>query len=143
MKRKWKVIVPIALLLVAALAYKFVLAGPAESEAKVDGEVYVLPKEFVLNLADGRYAKVTVALVLAHGEVAAAAHGAAPPEGFGPLEQEPLVRQIVTDNLTGAPAAALTSAAGRHRYERQIRRQIDRTTDVDAESVVFTDLVVQ
>ncbi len=143
MKRKWKLIVPIALLLVAALAYKFVLAAPAESEAKVDGEVYVLPKEFVVNLADGRYAKLTVAMVLAHGQVATGHGAAAPPEGFGPLEQEPLVRQIVTDALTGAPAAALTAAAGRHRYERRIRRQIDRTTDVDAESVAFTDLVVQ
>lgn len=142
MKRKWKLIVPIALLLVAALAYKFVLAAPAESEARVDGEVYVLPKEFVVNLADGRYAKLTVAMVLAPGQIATG-HGAAPPEGFGPLEQEPLVRQIVTDALTGAPAGALTGAAGRHGYERRIRRQIDRTTDVDAESVVFTDLVVQ
>lgn len=141
MKRKWKLILPIALLLVAALAYKFVLAAPAESNAKVDGEVYVLPKEFVLNLAGGRYAKLTVALVLAPGE--AAGETAAAPEGFGPLEQEPLVRQIVTDTLTGASAAALTSPGGRHGYERRIRRQIDRTTDVDAESVVFTDLVVQ
>lgn len=141
MKRKWKLILPVAVLLVAALAYKFVLAAPAKSTSKVDGTVYVLPKEFVLNLAEGRFAKLTVALVLAPGEEAVETTSA--PEGFGPLEQEPLVRQIVTDALTGAPAVALTSAQQRHAYERRIRRQIDRTTDVDAQSVAFTDLVVQ
>lgn len=141
MKSRWKVIVPIVVLLLAGAAYKFVLATPAKSNEKVDGKVYVLPKEFVLNLAGGRYAKLTVALVLKPGD--AAGQTASPPEGFGPLEQEPLVRQIVTDTLTGAPATALTSAPSRHRYEQQIRQTIDRTTDVETESVVFTDLVVQ
>lgn len=141
MKGKLKIVVPIALLLVAIVAYKFVLAAPAESSSKVGGKVYVLPKEFVVNLADGRYAKLTVALVLDPAEVPVETTTA--PEGFGTLEQEPLVRQIVTDSLTGAPAAALTSESGRHGFERRIRRQIDRTTDVDVKSVAFTDLVVQ
>jgi flagellar FliL protein len=141
MKGKLKFVVPIAILLLAAIAYKFVLAAPAESKAKVDGKVYVLPKEFVVNLAGGRFAKLTVALVLAPGSVPV--ETAAAPEGFGTLEQEPLVRQIVTDTLTGASASALTSGPGRHSFERRIRRQIDRTTDVDTESVAFTDLVVQ
>jgi len=141
MKGKLKFIVPIAVLLLAVVAYKFVLAAPAESKTKVDGKVYVLPKEFVVNLAGGRFAKLTVALVLAPGVVPV--ETASAPEGFGTLEQEPLVRQIVTDTLTGASAGALTSGPGRHGFERQIRRQIDRTTDVDVESVAFTDLVVQ
>ena len=141
MKRKMKVIVPILLLMVAAGAYKFVLAAPAESEAKVKGEVYVLPKEFVVNLDDGRYAKLTVALVLASGQSAGGA--ATPPEGFGTLAQEPLVREIVTDTLTGASAEALTSRRGRHDYERSIKRAIDQDTDVATQSVLFTDLVVQ
>jgi flagellar FliL protein len=141
MKGKMKIVVPIAVLLLAAIAYKFVLAAPAQSKSKVDGKVYVLPKEFVVNLAGGRYAKLTVALVLAPGEVPV--ETASAPEGFGTLEQEPLVRQIVTDTLTGTEAATLNSGPGRHGFERQIRRQIDRTTDVDTESVAFTDLVVQ
>ncbi len=141
MKGRLKIIVPIVLLVLAVGAYKFVLAAPAESKSKVGGKVYVLPKEFVLNLADGRFAKVTVALVLDPAQ--APVETASAPEGFGTLEQEPLVRQIVTDALTGASAAALTSNQGRHGYERRIRRQIDSTTDVDAKAVVFTDLVVQ
>jgi flagellar FliL protein len=100
----------------------------------------VLPKEFVLNLAGGRYAKLTVALVLPH---AVEAGHSAPPEGFGPLEQEALVRGIVTDELTGASAGALTSARGRSSYERRIREAIHHDTDVEAKSVTFTDLVVQ
>lgn len=141
MKGKLKLVAVVVALLAAAAAYKFVLAAPAESHGKVDGHVYVLPKEFVLNLADGRYAKLTVALVL--DEAVEAGHGAAPPEGFGPLEQEALVRGIVTDTLTGASAGALTSAQGRGALERRIRRAIHKDTDVGAKAVTFTDLVVQ
>lgn len=143
MKRKTAVIVPVLALVVAGALYKFVLAAPAETSSKVPGEVYVLPKEFVLNLAGGRYAKLTVALVLAEGSEVGGGHGAAPPEGFGPLAQEPLVREIVTDTLTGVPAGALASRRGRRGFEQRIERAIDRQTDVETESVAFTDLVVQ
>jgi flagellar basal body-associated protein FliL len=142
MRSKLKIIVPIVVLLLAGAAYKLVLAAPSEAGGKVDGKVYVLPKEFVLNLAGGRYAKLTVALVLDQGQAVDGASATAP-DGFGPLEQEPLVRQIVTDALTGAPADALTSRQGRHGYERSIRRAIGHDTDVEARAVVFTDLVVQ
>jgi hypothetical protein len=110
----------------------------------VEGTVYVMPKEFLLNLAGGRYAKVTVALVLAPGQSTGGGEGAAtPPEGFGTLEQEPLVRQIVTDNLTGVPAGALTSRKQRHHFQVRIRKEVDKTTDVKVKGIVFTDLVVQ
>jgi flagellar FliL protein len=132
----------VGVLVVAGLAYKMVLAPKSESKVKVDGTVYVLPKEFLLNLAGGRFAKLTVALVLAPGQSTGSAE-AAPPEGFGTLEQEPLVRQIVTDSLTGVPAAELTSRARRHRLQTEIRKVVDKTTDVKANGVVFTDLVVQ
>jgi hypothetical protein len=86
LKRKLLTLVPV--LLVASLVWKLVLAKPAPGpKHKVDGIVYVLPKGFLINLADGRYAKLDVGLVLAHdmqigveGEEAAK-----PPEGFGPL----------------------------------------------------------
>ncbi|HVO54566.1 MAG TPA: flagellar basal body-associated FliL family protein [Solirubrobacterales bacterium] len=141
MKGKLKLIVPILVLLAAVGVYKFVLAAPEESKAKVKGQVYVLPKEFIVNLAGGSYAKLTVALVLAAGQSTAGA--TAPPEGFGTLEQEPLVREIVTDTLTGASPQALTSRQGRHGYEERIKRAIDRETDVETTAVAFTDLVVQ
>jgi flagellar basal body-associated protein FliL len=141
--RKKLIIVAIGVLVVAAgLAYKMVLAPKSESKVKVEGTVYVMPKEFLLNLAGGRYAKVTVALVLAPGQ-STGEGAAAPPEGFGTLEQEPLVRQIVTDNLTGVPAADLTSRKARHHLQSEIRKEVDKTTDVKTKGIVFTDLVVQ
>lgn len=142
--RKKLILIAVGVLVVAGLAYKMVLAPKSESKVKVDGTVYVMPKEFLLNLAEGRYAKVTVALVLAPGQSTGGGEGAAAPaEGFGTLEQEPLVRQIVTDNLTGVPAGALTARKARHHFQVRIRKEVDRTTDVKVKGVVFTDLVVQ
>lgn len=142
MKGKLKFIVPILVLVLGFAAYKTVLAKPAASEAKVHGHVYVLPKEFVLNMDGGRYAKLTVGLVLE--EALEAGHGgAAPPEGFGPLEQEALVREIVTEELTGTSADDLTSAKGREAHKKAILKQIEHETDIKAEAVVFTDVAVQ
>jgi flagellar basal body-associated protein FliL len=140
--RKKLILIIVGVLVVAGLAYKMVLAPKSESKEKVEGTVYVMPKEFLLNLAGGRYAKVTVALVLAPGQ-STGAGAATPPEGFGTLEQEPLVRQIVTDNLTGVPAAELTSRRQRHHLQMRIRKEVDKTTDVKTKGIVFTDLVVQ
>jgi len=137
------IIIAIGVLVVAGLAYKMVLAPKSESKEKVEGTVYVMPKEFLLNLADGRYAKMTVALVLAPGQSTTGDSEAPPPEGFGTLEQEPLVRQVVTDTLTGIPAHDLTSRKDRHRYQEEIRKEVDKTTDVKTKAIVFSDLVVQ
>lgn len=53
MKGKLKFVLPLVALVMLAGAYKTVLAKPApEPEPKVDGQVYVLPKEFLVNLAD-------------------------------------------------------------------------------------------
>jgi flagellar basal body-associated protein FliL len=141
--RKKLILIIVGVLVVAGLAYKMVLAPKSESKEKVEGTVYVMPKEFLLNLAGGRYAKMTVALVLAPGQSVAASEENAPPEGFGTLEQEPLVRQIVTDSITGIPAKDLTSRKMRHHLQVSIRKEVDKTTDVKTKSVVFSDLVVQ
>jgi flagellar basal body-associated protein FliL len=143
MKRKLKFVVPFAALALAFGVYKLAIAEPADSSAKVHGHVYVLPKEFVLNMDGGRYAKLTVGLVLDEEEAVESGHGAAPPEGFGPLEQEALVREIVTDTLTGGSADDLTSSEGRAAHKRRILRAIKQGTDVDATAVVFTDVAVQ
>ena len=77
MKGKLKFILPLVALIVLGGAYKTVLAKPAPKSPspRSTAQVYVLPKEFLLNLADDRYAKLTVALVLKHGEPIAAAEG--------------------------------------------------------------------
>ena len=148
MKGKLKFVLPLVALLLLGGAYKTVLAKPKEKapEPKVHGTVYVLPKEFLLNLDNDRYAKLSVALVLPHGEPLAGAHGAAatePPEGFGPLAQEAIIRGLVTDTLTGVKADRLIEAEGREALKKKLLRKIHKLTDVHAEDVLFTDVAVQ
>ena len=145
------IILPVVLIVLGG-AYKFVLAKPAEAhKPKVDGEVYVLPRDFLLNLRDGQFVKLNVALVLEHGflleATAAAAHGAEaaaePPEGFGTLPQEAVVRDIVTNTLTGMSSKSLIRREGREKLKKRILRKIVKNTDVKAEDVLFTDVAVQ
>ena len=149
MKRK-KILIPLLVVLVAALAAKFVLAKPApEPHHKIDGTVYVLPKEFLVNLSDGRYAKVNVALVLDRSQPTAAAAGghegaaAEPPEGFGTLEQEAVVRDVVTDVLTGQSGDELIARRGREQVKAEILREIRDRTDVRVREVLLPDVAVQ
>ena len=147
MKNK-KVLIPLPVLVLAGVAAKFVLAKPAPVvHHKIDGIVYVLPKEFLVNLSDGRYAKLNVALVLDHAQptAPAAGHGAAstPPEGFGTLEQEAAVRDIVTDVVTGQSGDELVNARGRKELKEEILKGIRAHTDVKVHDVLLPDVAVQ
>ena len=145
MKGKLKFVIPLAVLMMLGLAYKVVLAKPVEEKHKLDGMVYVLPKEFLINLSDGRYAKLSVALVLPHDAIAAAGgHGAStPPEGYGALEQEAAVRAVITDIVTDHKAGDLTARKRRENLREEILKEIKAHTDVKAHEVLFTDLAVQ
>jgi len=146
-KAKLKFIVPVLLLALLGVGYKTVLAKPAPAaKPKVHGEVYVLPKEFLLNTADDRYAKLWVAIVLPHEEIALlaeAGHGPKPPEGFGPLPQEAIVRSLVTDVVGAADGTELMSSSGRRELQKKLLKTIKKKTDVHAEDVFFTDVAVQ
>ena len=148
MKKKLIILV-VVLLAGAGGAYKTVLAKPKkEPKPKVHGSVYVLGKEFLVNLRDGRFAKLTVALVLAHDDtstVAAGGHGAAPkpPEGYGPMSQEAVIRAIVTDDLTDARAHDVIDREGREHLQERILKDIRRQSDVKVEHVLFPDITVQ
>jgi flagellar basal body-associated protein FliL len=147
MKKKLIIIV-VVLLAGLGGAYKFVLAKPkaAEAKPKVEGTVYVLGKEFLVNLDSGRFAKVTVALVLGHDDTStASAHGeaATPPEGYGTMSQEAVVRAIVTDDLTDAKAGDIIDRQGRQQLQEQILKDIHSKTDIKAEAVLFPDVTVQ
>lgn len=151
MKGKLKFIIPIVLLVVVGGVYKFVLAKPkaAAAKPKVAGAVYVLPKEFIVNLADGRYAKFNIALVMKPGAETAAAsaggEGAATesPEGYGTLPQEALVRSIVIDDVTDVSGSTLISEKGRSKLKKKILTGLHDHTDVEATNVLFTDVAVQ
>ena len=148
-KKKLLLALPIALLL-AGGGYKMVLAKEAPApEKRIHGDVYVLGKDFLVNLDDGRFAKLGVAIVIAPGTTAPSeggGHGAAapkPPEGYGPLPQEAAVRDIVTDTLTDTDGEQLTDSEGREALKNRIERRIKKATDVKIEDVLFTDVSVQ
>jgi flagellar FliL protein len=146
MKGKLKILVPVLLLALGG-AYKFVLAKPATAaKPKIDGQVYVLPKEFLVNLKDDRFAKVSVGLILGHGAGSGGGHGEAaakPPEGYGADPQEAVVRDIVTDELSNRSGDQLISRDGREKLKLEIAQAIKAHTDVPVEDVLFTDVAVQ
>jgi flagellar basal body-associated protein FliL len=143
------IIVVVGLLVVLGGAYKFKFAKPKEAEAKpkVDGSVYILEKEFLVNLHDGRFAKLTAALVLAHDDTSTAPAGgheaASPPEGYGAMNQEAVVRAIITDDLTDAKASEVIDREGRERLQEEILKDLKKQTDVKVEEVLFPDVTVQ
>ena len=147
MKGKLKFIIPIVLLLVLGGVYKFVLAKPATAapKPKVEGQVYVLPKEFLINLSGGRFAKLSLGLVLDESQAIASEdkEAAKPPEGFGTLPQEAVIRDLVTDRLTDDNADSLVTEQGREKLKSQLLRSIKKKTDVKVKEVLFTDVAVQ
>src|ERR1044071_3374141 len=146
-----KVLIPVLLLVVGGV-YKFMLAPkPVEPKKKIEGSVYIMPKDFLINLAGGKFAKLNAALVLKHGyleEAVAEASGGgheatAPPDGYGTLPQEAAVRAIITDTITDLPATRLTREKSRVKVQEDVLKRIHRETDVEAEDFIITDLAVQ
>src|SRR6201994_426276 len=144
-----KKLAPVIIALVAlGGAYKFVLAKPksAAAKPKVEGNIHVLGKEFLVNLADGRFAKLTVALVLDPKDTsapAAAAGASTAPEGFGAMKEEAVVRDIITNDLTDAKDTDLIDRPGRERIKTVILKDLKAHTDVKVDDVLFTDVTVQ
>jgi flagellar basal body-associated protein FliL len=150
---KIKMLLPVVLLIVGLGVGKVMFAKPVETKPKpkVHGEVYVMPKDFLVNLKDGRFAKLNVGLVLEHGYLALAVaeasgggHGAPKaPDGYGTLPQEALIRDIITDELTGAEASELISKTKRKELKETIVKEIKAHTDVKIDEVMLTDVAVQ
>ena len=144
-----KIVPVIALLAVLGGVYKFVLAKPAKAEPKphVEGIVYMLKKEFLVNLADGRFAKMQIGLVLAHDDTSTVAAGghetSTPPEGYGAMGQEGIVRDLITGVLTDATDKDLIGEHGREELKKEILKVLKKKTDVKVEDVLFSDLTVQ
>ena len=91
----------------------------------------MLEKEFLVNLHDGRFAKLQIGLILAHDDtstVAAGGHGAAPtpPEGYGAMAQEGVVRDVITDVLTDAKDKELIEGEGRHHLKEEILKDLKK-----------------
>jgi flagellar basal body-associated protein FliL len=148
-----KVLIPVLLLVVGGV-YKFVLAPkPVVPKPKVAGEVYIMPKDFLINLADGKFAKLNAALVLKEGYLVEAVEKAlkasgekeagTAPDGYGKLPQEAVVRAIITDTLTDINANRLIREKSRAKLQEAVLKRLHHETDVEAEDVMFTDIAVQ
>lgn len=118
-----------------------------EPPKKVTGTIYVMPQSFLLNLDEGHYAKLSVALDLApqqsdgSGEGAAAAPSSG--EGAGTLPEEALVREIVVNAVTGQSGSTLVSSSGRRAIRKRILQAIEHETDLKVQSVLFPEITVQ
>jgi flagellar FliL protein len=143
-KRKL-MLIPVLLLLVGA-GYSFAKPKPVE-KLKVKGTIYQLPQSFLLNLSDGHYAKLNVALLLSPGQSsgasAAGGGGGGEGEAAGTLPEEAIVRSVITNVVTGKTSDALVGERGRAAIRHEILLAIDRQTDVKVESVLFPDLTIQ
>jgi len=145
MLKNKKVMLALALPVLLFAGYTMTKPKPVVKE-KIKGTLYVLPKDFLLNLTDGRYAKLTVGLELAPGQsdgATAATASSSSESTTGTLPEEPLVREIVTNVVTGGSGEQLVSAAGRRTIKRQILQAITQQTDVKVDAVIFPDLTVQ
>lgn len=142
---KKKLIIPVVLLLVLGVGYS--MAKPKKTvKMKIPGTLYQMPQAFLLNLSEGHYAKLTLALDLAPGQsdgASAAGGSSGSSEGAGTLPEEPAVREIVTNAVTGQSGSTLVSAHGRGVLKHQILEAIRHQTDVKVESVLIPELTVQ
>jgi flagellar FliL protein len=112
---------------------------------KINGEVYILPKQFTLNLQDGRYATVTAALVLPPTQTDGSTPGSTVSSDatVGTLPEEAVIRAIITNDLTNQTSKQLVDLNGRQALEQQILRDITAKTDDKVTAVLFTDVAVQ
>ena len=138
MKKKLIIAIPVLLLLVGGFMAKKILLKPTPPPPpKIAGELLTLAPEFLVNLSDGHYGKLTVALTVS--KAPAAAEGGDAPK----LPQDAAIRADITDALTGLTASDLISRTKRHALQKTLLRSIKKTTDEPVTGVMFTDIAVQ
>jgi len=117
----------LAIMLLVATAAACV-AAPSTAEQPRHA-VYVMPGGFVVGLASGETAMVSVALELSHRR-----------EWLTGVEQQ-RVRRVVDRAVADMAARRLTSAQGRRDLAARLHREI-RATGLPVESVLIPDLAV-
>jgi flagellar basal body-associated protein FliL len=144
MLKKKKIVIPLVLLLVLGVGYSMTKPKKVVKQ-KIPGTIYVMPQSFLVNLSEGHYAKLTVALELAPGQSTGAAAGssASSSEGTGTLPEEPVIREIVTNTVTDQSGDTLVNPQSRNSIRHRILTAITRQTDVKVEAVLFPELTVQ
>jgi flagellar basal body-associated protein FliL len=145
MLKNKKILIAAIVPIVLFAGYTMTKAKPVVTQ-KIKGTIYVMPQPFLLNLSDGRYAKLSVALQLAPGQSDGAVAGASSSGSettAGTLPEEPVVREIVTNAVTGQSGEVLIGVQGRNAIKHQILHTIQKQTDVKVEAVLFPEFTVQ
>jgi flagellar protein FliL len=117
----------VALALVGAAAWWFVLRPSAGSEQPHPGEMLAL-ESTQINLADNHYLKIGIALQLVEG--------AAEVDGSKALD-------ATIDLFSGLDIAELSDAEARHALKRRLSSQLEERYDGDVMEVYFTEFVTQ
>jgi flagellar basal body-associated protein FliL len=146
MLKNKKIMIALALPVLLLAGYTFTKPR-TPVKTRIKGTIYEMPQPFLLNLSDGRYVKLSVALELAPGQSDGAAAGAGASSGSsesaGTLPEEPLVRELVTNTVTNQSGEALIDPVSRTSLRHRILQSIERQTDVKVEAVLFPELTVQ
>jgi flagellar basal body-associated protein FliL len=129
MRRKLSILV--AMLIAATVAVFTAAPSTAEQRPQVAGSLYVMPGGFLVDLASGQTAMLSVALVLTAESERAWLTG---------LEQE-RVRSVITDVVAASPARRLVSAAGRRALAQRLRAAITKA-GLPVDEVLIPDLAV-
>jgi len=130
-KKKLFVLVGLVLVLAGAAAWFFLLRPSGEEAAEpepVPGEVIAL-EPISINLADGHYLRVGIALQAIEG----AAH---PPEGSQALN-------LLIDTFTGRSLAELSDTATRQKLQEELVHHVEEAYHHDVMDVYFTEFVTQ
>jgi hypothetical protein len=114
--------------LIAALV-ALALAGCGASQTG-GPSVYVLDDDVIADLAGGGYVTVTVGLELNSGPDTAEA-------------QSGVVREVVTNDLTGIGRDDLLSSERRDVLKLKLAHDIRKRTDIDLDAVLLTDLTMR
>jgi flagellar basal body-associated protein FliL len=146
MLKNKKLMLAVALpIVILGIGYKMSQPKPVNKD-KIKGTIYAMPAPFLLNLTDGQFAKLDIALELAPGQsdgASATASASSGENAVGTLPEEPLVREIVTDTITNQSGETLVTNQGRTAVKRKILASIKQQTDVKVEAVLIPDLTVQ
>jgi len=140
MKKKLLIALPVLLLAAGYFGYShFMVAKKPKVAMKITGELVSVGEPFTLNLAHGRFARLSVSLLVKKAPKV----DPAAPAGTPALPQNDAVRAIVTDVLTGVDSSSLIAAGPRHGLQLKILADLKKSTDVPVTELLFTDLAVQ
>jgi flagellar protein FliL len=136
--RKKLIVIAVAVVLVGGLAAKFtVLQPPVDPNAPtttLPGGELVAVEKMSVNLADGRYLQVGVAIELIEGTVA---------KEFEKKGKPSKMRDLVITTASALTVAQLSTPEGRDAFKEQLRAGGKELYKGDFHDVYLTDLVMQ